>query len=122
MSSIVKVTAKLETSDHEGYCSGNECQYERKTVQETILLPAKIRNVQDLAEHNLEGYLPKPDLNYYGSCYCDLSSKCEKHGLRCHDYKYTIKSIEILNSDSESDSEDNADNEDEEAEEDEEEN
>ena len=98
-----KITATLETSDHDGYCSGGECEYNVQTVSYIIEIPHEYKNYPQGKLINLDEYgidwvklLPEPDLNYDGSGYCDLSSKCNNHGLGIHDYKYTILSIELV--------------------------
>lgn len=40
----VKIIAKLETSDHDEYCSGEECEYKVKIVSHVIELPDKYKN------------------------------------------------------------------------------
>lgn len=32
----IKITAYLETSDHDGYCSGNECEYKKTIIEHTF--------------------------------------------------------------------------------------
>jgi hypothetical protein len=98
----IKITAYLETSDHDGYCSGNECEY-KKTIIEHIFDFAQNENnknlqlglLNDYNENDWIKYLPEPKLNLSGSYYCDCYLK-NKYGLNKHDYKYKIKSIEII--------------------------
>lgn len=99
-----KITAKLETSDHDGYCSGEECEYEVKTQSYIVDLPSEYANypmgkLNNLDEYgvNWERVLPEPIINN-GSGYCDLSEECVNHDLGIHDYRYTILSVEIINS------------------------
>ena len=98
-----KINAKLETSDHDGYCSGEECEYDVKTVTYIVDLPNEYKNYPqgkllniDEFDVDWENYLPKPILNN-GSGYCGLSEECVNHKLDIHDYKYTILSVEIIN-------------------------
>ena len=98
----VKIIAKLETSDHSGYCSGNECEYELKIVETilddipTMYLSHPIGKIVDLDEYDWEKKLPIPNLNLDGSCYCKLEDKCVLSGLGVHDYKYIITSVELI--------------------------
>ena len=99
-----KIIAKLETSDHDGYCSGGECEYEVKTVTYIIEVPCEYKNYPVGKLNNFDEYgidwdklLPEPDLNNYGSGYCDLSDECDNNNLDKHDYRYTIISIELIN-------------------------
>ena len=99
-----KIIAKLETSDHDGYCSDAECEYKIETKTYIVDLPEKYNiytkdklnfyNKND--EDEFIKLLPVPELNYYESQFCDLSEECSQHNLKRHDYKYTIIDIEIL--------------------------
>ena len=99
----VRITAKLETSNHDGYCSGGECEYEVKTQSHIADLPIEYKNypegnLDDFDEYGIEweNLLPIPELNN-GSGYCDIPNICYENGLGCHDYRYTIISVEIIN-------------------------
>lgn len=99
----VIIKSKLETSDHDGYCSGGECEYEVKIQSHIADLPIEYKNYPegklvnfDEFKINWENFLPTPDLSN-GSGYCDLSSESDANGLDRHDYRYTILSIEIIN-------------------------
>jgi hypothetical protein len=98
-----KITAKLETSDHDGYCSGSECEYEVKKLSYIVDLPTEYNNyplgkLHNLNEHGIDWteLLPEPVMNY-GSGYCDLSEECHNHNIGIHEYRYTIISVEIIN-------------------------
>ena len=88
----LKIISKLETSDHDGYCSGGECEYECKIVENIVDVPEKYKsnpkgilykydecdNIQDNDndnEYDWEKLLPKPEINDSGSYYCKLSRK-----------------------------------------------
>ena len=100
----VKILSKLETSDHDGYCSGNDCDFEVKVVETIVDLPTlyilypkgKLNNLNDFDWVKL---LPEPNLNYEGSGYCCVSEECRIIGLGKHDYRYTILSVEIIDGD-----------------------
>jgi hypothetical protein len=96
-----KIISKLETSDHDGYCSGEDCQYECKQIETVVELPNMYKlhpkgKLSNLDEFNWVMLLPEPELNKTGSYYCNLSNECETNGLDLHDYKYTILSVEII--------------------------
>ena len=96
-----KITAKLETSDHDGYCSGNECEYKSQVVVKKVNVPQKYKNhelgqIEIVKEYDWEQLLVPPVLNMDGSGYCELSSKCKGGGVGRHDYKYTIITVEIV--------------------------
>lgn len=111
MSCQFKIRAKLETSSHDGYCSGEGCEYNCSVVTHITQLssqdiPAnfstdikgKLTRVQ-LSQVNWIKYMPVPVLgsdNLALSGYCELSEQCIECGLDCHDYRYTILSVEAL--------------------------
>lgn len=91
-----KITALLETSDHIGYCSGSECDYESEVIEEIIDVPNSFepKNNEEYKE-----YLKKVNLVCGSqSNYCSLSKKCLEHGLGRHEYRYTVKKVEFINS------------------------
>ena len=95
-----KITAHLETSDHDGYCSGNECEYECKIIEKIINAPDQYKNfklgkIDNIEEYDWYKFLDEPGLNYYESYYCDLSWECNESGLDKHDFRYTIISVEL---------------------------
>lgn len=94
----LKIKAKLEIADHDGYCSGGECEY-------TCSIKTYIVDVPDwctvLAEDYkyLVNYLPTPpNMDMFGSGYCDLSDECVKNDLYKHSYRYTILEATELDS------------------------
>lgn len=103
----ISIKALLETSDHDGYCSGDECEYKSKIIIKLCDIPVEYEN-HPLGMINQENfsddewsnywskYLPCPDLNTSESYYCDLSSKCSSIGLGRHDHKYTILQVKIV--------------------------
>lgn len=98
-----KITARLETSDHDGYCSGEECEYECKIIEHIVNAPEQYKNykcgkIADTSKYNWINLLEPPELNN-GSCYCDLSPECEENNLGVHDYRYTIISVELVDDD-----------------------
>ena len=99
----VKIISKLETSDHDGYCSGGECEYEVKVVETITDLPTQYKSYSKGKLNNFNNFdwvelLPEPYLND-GSNYCDINEECEAHGLGKHDYRYTILSVQIIDED-----------------------
>lgn len=78
-----------ETSDHDGYCSGEECCYTKKERTTSIKIPA------DIKKENYKEYIMSKELITrpyvgVGSGYCSLSDECIEHGLGKHDYRITI--------------------------------
>jgi hypothetical protein len=94
MSVRIRISAKLETSDHDGYCSGGECEYEcKEVVHEYDLQNGDVTDI-DLADY--AKFLPFPIIDTGGSGYCGVSSRCSRAGLAKHDYRYTIHSVETV--------------------------
>lgn len=93
MSIKISVTVQLETSDHDGYCSDNECEYKKQVVEHTICVP---NNWKNLADDELIKYLPEPKLNNNGSYYCYVGGNSKLNNLDKHDYKYTILDIRVV--------------------------
>lgn len=95
MSQKAKITAKLETSDHDGYCSGEECKYEVKIQSFMVNLPIEYKNYpKDNHLVDWDNLLPVPIFNDGLYC-CKLNDKCKINELGKHDYKCTIISVEI---------------------------
>lgn len=97
----ILITCLLETSDHDGYCSGEECYYESNQVVYLTDVPLKYSEydigIIDDPEQDWTEYLPEPNINIDGSGYCDPSQESLDAGLNCHDYRYTIIKVEIVN-------------------------
>lgn len=91
----------LETSDHCGYCSGNENIYSRELLEITIDLPKyyedhKIGDL-DIKEYNWSKELDSPISCCSKSYYCKICDESINNDLGKHDYRYTIKCVEIIN-------------------------
>lgn len=108
---MVRVTALLEMSEHDGYCSGNECEYTSKETVIVIDVPheyndAPLGFIEEIDQEEWNKIIPYPDEEYetnypeadrYAlSGYCDNDPESEERGLGKHDYRYTIHSIEIF--------------------------
>lgn len=102
---LAKITAQLEMNNHDGYCSGEECEYTKKTIKTVVPIPGKYKDcpfgkIDDTEEHKWAyhhtwaKYLPVPDINIWGSEYC--RSRTPKGGVGQHQYRYTIKKVEIV--------------------------
>ena len=99
----IQINAKLFKSDHNGYCSDNECELELSIVNHIINVPKEYFNYPegDITEINQDywiKFLPEPKINSNGSYYCRNSSSCICNGLGIHDYKYVINWIKIIES------------------------
>ena len=75
-----KITAKLEISDHDGYCSGGGCEYKCSTVIKIIDVPQEYKNnkrgkIRNVNEYDWIQFLDIQELNHSGSYYCNLSDR-----------------------------------------------
>ena len=104
-----RVTFKylVEIVDHDGYCSGEDCEYESKIETVTVSIPAgeDAENIEKLSKSELVKYLPlipttiwkggrQVDLENMPSArqsgYCRLQGQAKKSGIARHDYRITI--------------------------------
>lgn len=97
----LKLKVRIEVSDHDGYCSGEESSYSRKTKNTYIELPHEFEmynNGDDISHENLMPYLKHliPKINHTGSGYCNPCEYSNKYGLECHDYRITILSASVV--------------------------
>ena len=97
-----RIVATLETADHDGDCSEDECEYQVETVSYEMVAPSEYESYPegrliDFDEHEIDwvDLLPEPTL-HNGSCYCELSGDCVDHELDRHEYRYTIVSVELF--------------------------
>lgn len=103
----VRVQGKLYTSDHSGYCSGDECDLDVENFDITVDVPecyveeAETTGTVPLKPKRVwKDLLPEAELDndsfYYKSGYCELSERARAKGLGIHDYKYRIKKVELV--------------------------
>lgn len=107
----ILITALLEISDHDGYCSGNECEYTLRKIVHLCDVPEEYQDYEvgklekeeekeewsdkEWSEYWIH-YLPEQEVNTHESYYCELNPGCESVGLERHDYRYTILNVEIV--------------------------
>ncbi len=108
----VVLTYQVETSDHEYYCSGGECEYDSEVLYKEydvkklskrfrgFAIGAEITDEDDLEviakslgahrkiERGVESRMGG------GSMYCGLSEECVEHDLDIHEYRITYISAE----------------------------
>ncbi len=99
----IQINAKLYKSDHNGYCSDNECELELSIVNYIIDIPREYINYPegDILEIDQDywiKFLPEQKINSSGSYYCINSTSSICNGLGIHDYKYIINSVKIFKS------------------------
>jgi len=94
---LIRIHAQLFASDHDGYCSGNECELEIRDTYHVVDVPwTEDINTKD--KSYWISFLPEPNINTDGSYFCSNSSKSKNMGLSVHDYKYVIQSVNLVES------------------------
>lgn len=99
----VRIRAKLYTSDHSGYCSGDECDLDVSEVDILVDVPEchldEARTTGKVPLHPKRVWkdlLPEPELeDLRKSGYCEVSERARAKGLGHHDYKYKIKQVTL---------------------------
>lgn len=90
----ILINYQLETSTHDGYCSGGDCEYECKTLNQTAIISEQDLN-EDGSLKNFGYYgkfIEKPYV-FGGSYYCKLSDECYNNNLDKHEYRLIIKRV-----------------------------
>ena len=114
----IKIKYSLEISDHDGYCSGQECEYQLQKIKKTFYVSEGQNNYEKIEKYfSLEpegtlkvlfenekhyflknedfyNYLEKPCIGGQ-SYYCTLSEECQKAGIGHHEYKFSDVKITI---------------------------
>lgn len=118
---MYKLTVEIEKSDHNGYCTGAECEYTSELVTKTFssselgsigdifktLKSFTTKNGDvflDLYDEEIKIQIPldkffEEDINVQGelgSNYCSLDGYCEENLLERHDYRINLISVEVL--------------------------
>lgn len=79
-----KVKYKIEESDHDGYCSGGECEYKSFSRVETVEKKGfEQPKIGEVIMEEAGG----------GSYFCGLSEQASKAGLKEHQRRKTLKKI-----------------------------
>ena len=91
---IATIDYTVETSDHDGYCSGSECEYDSYRLNTSFVIPSDIDiSVKKWCKYRLK---EKHESEMGGgSGYCDLSNESILHNLDLHECRVTIHSIDI---------------------------
>ena len=103
----VQLTLLLETSTHDGYCSGEESEYKAKNFVRVVKVPKEyskmsLEQLRELDHDVWRKILPTPpyvtleDSRLYLSGCCHLDNESRLHGIAPHEFRYTIISIDNL--------------------------
>ena len=111
----LKIIAKIETSDHCGWCSGNECVYKITNYNKTIEITEEELNadldeisnrktkkfsnerLNEIYKNYWIKYIPEPVLNTTESYYCDRCDESIKAKLGKHDFRINIVKVIKIN-------------------------
>ncbi len=103
---LARITAQLETNDHDNYCSDEECEYVKKIVSVSTKVPEQYKDLEQLGrttrvnkvkEYEWTKHLPVPEIQVTGSGFCEC--KYVEGGVGQHQYRYKIKKVEIVEND-----------------------
>ena len=100
MSQKVIIYYTLELSDHDSYCSGNECEYsiKNKIFEVDIENPVIDRDDEGLIKNQDDfiRLIPKPSMGHpMNSHCCRLSEESVAHNLGRHEYRITVDDVLI---------------------------
>jgi hypothetical protein len=74
----------VETSHHEGYCSGNECEYEQRETTCEVESVDKLEKLEKVLNDVM-----RERVQMRGSGHCDvIDPRAQEIG--CHDYRVTL--------------------------------
>lgn len=93
MSIFIAISFKEEVSDHDGYCSGGECELSTRIYTKVVEV-----DVSEIT-NDLKYYIKYADAvicNDAGSYYCDLGEDAENAGLGNHDYRVTVLTVSLV--------------------------
>jgi len=93
MNIFIEITFKEEISDHDGYCSGGECDLSTRIYNKIVEIGS-----QEIT-NNLQYYIKYADkvvINDDGSYYCDLGDGAKIAGLGQHDYRITVLKVKLV--------------------------
>lgn len=94
MATKVKITYSVESSDHDGYCTGEECSYEASTEEVVVDAPKNILGVDWASLIPVEKHTRAPVRMKSG--WCRLSKESIEAGLDYHDLRITLLSVEVM--------------------------
>lgn len=94
----IKIKARLEISDHDGYCSGSECEYKTEIITQIVELSQKKYEscLSEIDTNVWTQFLDTPFIHSRGSYYCENSLESIDQGIDKHDFKYTILSVKTI--------------------------
>ena len=96
MSVRIEILFKEEVSDHNGYCSGGECELTTRVYKKQVDVEiGKITNDLEYFEKYADKVVCDHDSN---SDWCDLSEEVISAGLTSHEYRITVMRVSLVDS------------------------
>ena len=96
MSVHIEILFKEEVSDHDGYCSGGECELTTRVYKKQVDVEiSEITNNLEYFEKYADKVVCDHDSN---SDWCDLSEEVISAGLTSHEYRITVMRVSLVDS------------------------
>ena len=96
MSVHIEILFKEEVSDHDGYCSGGECELTTRVYKKQVDVEiSEITNNLQYFEKYADKVVCDHDSN---SDWCDLSEEVISAGLTSHEYRITVMRVSLVDS------------------------
>lgn len=101
----VRLTLLIETSDHDGYCSGDECEYTQTKVRVLVPVPDEFQDSAvgtqlecwlDYWDSYREDYQTQTPVNAGYSHYCLNSKESVAHDLERHECRVRVGEAVIV--------------------------
>lgn len=94
MSVRVEILIKEEVSNHDGYCSGGECELTTRVYKKQVEVEmGEITNNLEYFEKYADKVVCEDGVN---SNYCDLGEDVVSAGLAAHEYRITIMRVSLV--------------------------
>jgi hypothetical protein len=94
MSVHIEILFKEEVSDHDGYCSGGECELTTRVYKKQVDVEIiEITNNLEYFEKYADKVVCDHDSN---SDWCDLSEEVITAGLTSHEYRITVMRVSLV--------------------------
>jgi hypothetical protein len=94
----IMITFKEEVSDHDGWCSGGECELSTRTYRKIVEIDFKelINNLQYFSKYG-DRDENQMCMEFNQSGYCEPSQEVSCVGLGCHEVRNTVLKIKLVN-------------------------
>lgn len=97
----LRISYTLEKADHDGYCSGEECSYQKEISEFDFSLyqhqikydddkKIDLQSLKNTIMPVLDKYIRLPGSNGVLSLYCDITQEYINKEVDCHEYYFYI--------------------------------